>query len=130
MAFEPKKVIPPIAAAGLTLAGCGDSPSDLQQASDRIADLDPPVTAFCMKWVECYPDDWLVGDLDGCRALFLSYGDIYVELSDPSDACRGAFLSYFDCFGQAPCETWEADCSAETAALETECSVFEEEEAP
>lgn len=128
MNFEPKRTIPPIAAAGLALAGCGDDASQLQQAAERIDQLDPPVSAFCMNYVGCYPDDWIFPDLDSCRAATLGYMDAYAELSDDPAACRSAFLSYFDCSRDAPCGDVRALCTTELDELNAIC--FREEEAP
>lgn len=127
MSFEPKRKIPPIAAAGLALVGCGDDASQLQQAAERIDQLDPPVTAFCMKYVDCYPDDWFLPDVDPCRAAMLGYMDAYAELSDDPAACRSAVLSYFDCFRDAPCGDFETVCTTVLDEFYAVC--FEEEEA-
>lgn len=117
MYFTPKKAIPPVAAAGLALVGCGDDP--LQQALDRMERMDPLVTAFCMKNVECYPYDYY--DVDSCRAVWLYYADTVIQLSDDPAACYDAGVSYFGCFTEAACRTAEVACYDEYAALESEC---------
>jgi hypothetical protein len=128
MSFEPKRRIPPIAAAGLALMGCGDDASQLQQAAERVDRLDPHVSAFCMKYVDCYPDDWFFPDLDACRAVMLGYMDAYAQLSDDPAACGDAVLSYLDCFRDAPCGDFETLCTTEFDELDVLC--FEQEEAP
>ena len=50
MYFTPKKTIPPVAAAGLALAGCGDDSSELQQALDRMEGMDPAMALAQMLW--------------------------------------------------------------------------------
>lgn len=127
MSFEPKKKIPTIAAAGLALVGCGeDSSSAFQQAAGRIDNLDPAVTAFCMKYVACYPDGLFYDDADYCRAIVLGYMDSYVELSDDPDACLGAAHSYFDCVERVPCETAEAECQTAAEDMNLVCNGEEE----
>ena len=118
MFFTPKKTIPPIAAAGLALAGCGDDP--LQQALDRMERLDPLVTAFCMKNVDCYAGYYYY-DVDSCRVSLLYYVDAVIQLSDNPAACYDAGQSYFECFIDAECETAEVACRDEYAALEAAC---------
>lgn len=129
MSFEPKKKIPSIAAAGLALAGCGDDPSQFEQTAGRIDRMDPTVTAFCLKYVECYPDGWLLPDVDSCRATVLGYTDAYAELSDDPEGCRSAMYSYFDCVEQASCSTAEVECTPEVGAFEERC-FGEAEESP
>jgi len=127
MVFTPKKVIPPVAAAGLALAGCGDGggqgPLDLQQALDRMERLDPLVTAFCMKRLDCY--DYYY-DVDYCRFYSLYIADSYIQLSDDPAACYGAGQSYFECFIDAECGTADFACMDEYAALEDSCFYGEE----
>jgi len=118
MFFAPKKTIPPIAAAGLALAGCGDDP--LQQALDRMERLDPLVTAFCMKNVDCYAGYYYY-DVDSCRVSLLYYVDAVIQLSDNPAACYDAGQSYFECFIDAECGTAEVACRDEYAALEAAC---------
>lgn len=119
MLFKPKRTIPPVAAAGLTLAGCGDDSSELQQAIDRMERLDPLVTAFCMKNVDCYPDYYY--DVDSCRVFWLYYADAIIQLSDDPAACYNAGRSFFECFEEAECGTAEFACVDEYAALEGAC---------
>jgi hypothetical protein len=118
MYFTPKKTIPPIAAAGLALAGCSDDP--LQQALDRMERLDPLVTAFCMKNVDCYAGYYYY-DVDSCRVSLLYYVDALIQLSDNPAACYDAGQSYFECFIDAECGTAEVACRDEYAALEAAC---------
>lgn len=125
--FAPKKTIPPVAAAGLALAGCGDDSSELQRAMDRMEQLDPLVTAFCMRSVECYPGYYAY--LDYCRAYYLTYADFYIQLADDSAACYDAGVSYFECVTNADCGSAYADCQDEYAALESAC-YYAEEQAP
>lgn len=124
MYFTPKKTIPPIAAAGLALAGCGDAPLDFQQALDRMERLDPLVTAFCMKNLECYPGYYY--DVDSCRFYNLYNADSYIQLSDDPAACYDAGRSYFECFIDAECGTADFECVDEYAAFEVSC-VYREE---
>ncbi len=124
MFFTPKKSIPPIAAAGLLLAGCGDDPSEFQQALDRMERLDPLVTAFCMKNVACYPGYYY--GVDSCRLWWLYYADTAIQISDDPAACYDAGRSYFECVERAPCGTAEFECDDEYAALPIACSYGEE----
>jgi len=124
--FQPKKKIPPIAAAGLALAGCGDDPSRLEQASARIDSLDPPVTAFCMKYVDCYAGSFLFDDVDSCRAIMLSYTDVYALLSDDPAACTASALSYFACVQDAVCGSFAVACFDELEAFEVFCFTYED----
>ena len=120
MFFAPKKTIPPIAAAGLALAGCGDDP--LQQALDRMERLDPLVTAFCMKNVDCYAGYYsYYYDVDDCRVWWLYYVDAVIQLSDDPAACYDAGRSYFECLTEAACGMAEVACRDEYAALEAAC---------
>ncbi|KPK17804.1 MAG: hypothetical protein AMJ62_00790 [Myxococcales bacterium SG8_38] len=119
MYFTPKKTIPPVAAAGLALAGCGDDSPELQLALDRMQSIDPLITAFCMKQVECYPGYYT--DLDGCRVFWLFYADAYIQLADDSAVCYEAGRSYFECVTNAECGSAYADCQDEYAALESAC---------
>lgn len=128
--FEPKKKIPSIAAAGLALAGCGDGggTSELDAARDRIAQLDPSVTAFCMREIECdpYPEDSYFGDVDSCRTLMLQlYGD-YIEGSPDPEECGAAFIASFDCAGDTPCDEILGTCEAEYDATYAVCTGDEE----
>jgi len=108
-----KKRIPPVAAAGLALVGCGSDDS----TSARIERLDPAVSAFCMTALECNPS---LGEdyVDYCRALYLYYADTYIALSDDPAACEAAYLSYFGCFTgcavncDLPYQQLGDDCSA------------------
>jgi hypothetical protein len=125
MVFTPKKTIPPVAAAGLALAGCGDDASELQQAMDRMARMDPLVTAFCMKQVECDPGYYY--GVDNCRLWSLYYADTVIQLSDDPAACYNAGRSYFECFEKAACGTAEVECYDEYAALPIACSYAVEE---
>jgi len=124
MYFTPKKAIPPVAAAGLALVGCGDDSSEFQQALNRMDRLDPLVTAFCMKTVECYPDYYY--GVDGCRVSWLYYVDTVIQLSDDPTACYDAGRSYFECLTEAACGTAEAACGDEYAALPIACYYGEE----
>ena len=119
MYFTPKKTIPPVAAAGLALAGCGDL-SEFQQALNRMDRFDPLVTAFCMKAVECYPDYYYYG-VDYCRVWGLYYADTVIQLSDDPAACYDAGRSYFECFERAACGTADVVCSDQYAAFEAAC---------
>jgi hypothetical protein len=122
MVFTPKKTIPPVAAAGLALAGCGDDPSEFQQALDRMERVDPLVTAFCMKNVDCYAGYYYYDyDVDSCRVSLLYYVDAVIQLSDDPAACYDAGQSYFECFIGAECGTAEVACRDEYAALEAAC---------
>jgi hypothetical protein len=114
MAFFPKKSIPPVAAAGMALVGCG-SDGDLDDLADR---LDPAVSAFCMQAVECNPS---LGEdyVDYCRGLYLYYAQTYITLSDDASACEAAFLSYFGCFTSC-----DADCEAPYQELGEGCSAW------
>lgn len=124
MYFTPKKTIPPVAAAGLALAGCGGDPTELQQALDRMERVDPLVTAFCMKNVDCDPAYY--DDVDSCRFFWLYYVDAYVQISDDPAACYDAGRSYFECFNEAACGTAEVECYDEYAALPIACSYGED----
>jgi len=127
MYFTPKKTIPPIAAAGLALVGCGDDPLDLQQALDRMERLDPVVTAFCMKNVECYAGYYnYYYDVDSCRFVWLYYADTVIQLSNDPAACYDAGRSYFECFAEAACGTADYACMDEYAALGRACYYGEE----
>jgi len=119
MYFTPKKTIPPVAAAGLALAGCGGDSSEFQQALDRMERLDPLVTAFCMKNMECYPVYY--ADVDLCRFSLLYYVDAIIQLSDDPAACYDAGRSYFECLTEAACGMAEVACRDEYAALEAAC---------
>jgi hypothetical protein len=122
MYFTPKKTIPPVAAAGLALAGCGDD--SLQQALDRMERLNPLVTAFCMKNVECNSDYYsYYYDVDSCRVFWFYYADTVIQLSDDPAACYDAGRSYFECFAEAACGTGE--CLDEYYALGGACSYGE-----
>jgi hypothetical protein len=125
MVFTPKKVIPPVAAAGLALAGCGDDPLDLQQALDRMERLDPLVTAFCMKNLDCYAGYYYY-DVDSCRVSWLYYADALIQLSDDPAACYDAGQSYFECFRDAECGIADVACQDEYAALPIACYYAEE----
>lgn len=125
MYFTPKRTIPPVAAAGLALAGCGDDSSELQQALDRMQSLDPLITAFCMKSVECDPGYYY--DLDSCRVYNLYYADFIIQLSNDPAACYDAGVSYFECYAEAECGTAEAECLDQYAALVDACSYAVEE---
>jgi hypothetical protein len=132
--FSPKKKIPSLAAAGLALAGCGDggANSELDAARDRIAQLDPSVTAFCMREIECdpYPEDPFFGDVDNCRTLILQlYGD-YIQGSPDPDACGAAFIAAFDCAGDTPCDDILYACEVEYDATLAVCGDDEEELTP
>jgi len=124
MYFTPKKTIPPVAAAGLALVSCGDDPSEFQQALDRMERLDPLVTAFCMKNMDCYPGYYI--DVDDCRLLWLYYADTIIQLSDDPAACYNAGRSYFECFEKAACGTAEYACLDEYYALGGACYYGEE----
>lgn len=126
MSFQPKKRIPSIAAAGLALVGCGDD-SQFEQAAGRIDRLDPRVTAFCMKFVECYPDGFIIDDLDSCRLFVLGYLDAYSVVSDDPGACIAAAFSYMECFNDVPCQTAGVSCLDVTEAYEAACFPTEEE---
>jgi hypothetical protein len=119
MYFKPKKAIPPIAAAGVALAGCGDDSTELQQALDRMQSMDPLITAFCMKSLECDPGYYY--DVDSCRAYNLYFADAIIQLSDDPAACYDAGRSYFECYTEAECGTAEVQCRDEYAALEGAC---------
>ena len=120
MLFKPKKTIPPVAAAGLALVGCGDdSSSELQQALNRMERLDPVVTAFCLKALDCYANYYY--DVDYCRVYNLYIADSYIQLSDDPGACYDAGRSYLECFTNAECGTADFECRDEYAALEDAC---------
>lgn len=128
--FRPKKKIPSIAAAGLALAGCGDGggDSELDAARDRIAQLDPSVTAFCMRDIECdpYPEDPYFGDVDSCRTLFLEVVAYYVDASPDPDACSAAYIAALDCEGNTPCDEMPEACEAQIEATDAICFGDEE----
>jgi hypothetical protein len=124
--FTPKKTIPPVAAVGLALTGCGDDSSELQRALGRMQSMDPLITAFCMKAVECYPGYYY--DVDSCRVYSLYYADAVLQLSDHPAACYEAGRSYFDCFTEAECGTAELECLNEYAELVDACSYYALEE--
>ena len=86
--------------------------------------LDPLVTAFCMKNLECYPGYYY--DVDSCRFYNLYNADSYIQLSDDPAACYDAGRSYFECFIDAECGTADFECVDEYAAFEVSC-VYREE---
>jgi hypothetical protein len=83
--------------------------------------LDPLVTAFCMKNVDCYAGYYYYYDVDSCRVSLLYYVDAVIQLSDNPAACYDAGQSYFECFIDAECGTAEVACRDEYAALEAAC---------
>ncbi len=98
--FVPKKRIPKLAAATLALAGCADDGYGLGEYGARVDRLDPPVTEFCMKALNC-ASRLYQGDIDLCRTLFLFYAT--PPLPADADACEEAWLDFFDCYTDAAC---------------------------
>lgn len=107
-----KKVIPSLAAAAMSLTGCGDSGS----SGDALASS---LRSFCMKLVECYPEDGYT--LQECVAYYNEYINDYLGSGGPG--CESALTSYFNCIGALTCEQLEDPefCDAEFQTFFVEC---------
>jgi len=96
--FPIKKHIPDLTVASLALMGCGGE--GLGEYEARLDRLEPEVTAFCMRAVDCVPRQY-DNDVDYCRLTLLFYGAPFSPL-DP-EKCEEAWLEFFDCYAQADC---------------------------
>jgi len=137
--FEPKKMIPAIAAGVLALTGCSSDDGNTAGGSgaggtagtagsggtagagggpsDALANS---LSAFCMKLVDCFPSYY------GTPGECADYISNYYGLGDGvSPACEAAAISYFDCAAPLTCEQLDADpsaCDDEATAAEQACT--------
>ncbi len=109
--LEPKKVIPSLASACLTLTGCGDSGG----VTNAIGD-------WCVKLAECYSD---IG-VQECVDYYTEYTEDYIDFSNP--ACEPALVSYLDCLSALSCAELETSdaCDAQGEAIPQECYAVQE----
>jgi hypothetical protein len=137
--FEPKKMIPAIAAGVLALTGCSSDDGNTAGSggtggtagtggsggtagvgggpSDALANS---LSAFCMKVVDCFPSYY--GTPEECVDYISNY---YGLAGGISPACEAAAISYFDCGAALTCEQLDAEsnaCDDEADAAEQACS--------
>lgn len=141
--LNPKKVIPALAASVLAIAGCSSSDGNTGGMSgtggsggtggsagtggtagmgggptDGLANA---LNAFCMKLVECFPNDY--NNAEECTAAISQY---YGLDGAVTPECNMAAISYFDCGTALSCAELEAEsnsCDDEATAAEQACGV-------
>lgn len=145
--FDPKKVIPALAAGVLALTGCGGSDDGTGGAAGSGGtagsggsagaggtagsggtagtggiggDLGNALNAFCMKLVECFPEYYM--NTPTCVSDITEYYGIIGEISP---ACEAAAASYFDCGSMLTCDQLDLisnDCDDEFNAAADACN--------
>lgn len=113
--LEPKKVIPSLASACLTLTGCGGDSSIPGGVTNAIGD-------WCVKVAECYSDY----SVKECVDYYIAYAENYIDFSNP--ACEPALVSYLDCLSALSCAELETSdaCDAQGEAVDEKCYAVQE----
>ncbi|MBT8481265.1 MAG: hypothetical protein HKP36_06725, partial [Myxococcales bacterium] len=91
-------------------AGMGGGPTD---------GLTNALNAFCMKLVECFPNDY--ADADACSAAISQY---YGLDGAVSAECNNAAISYFDCGAALSCAELDLEsnsCDPQANAADQAC---------
>jgi hypothetical protein len=131
--FNPKKMIPALAAGVFALTGCGGSDGGSGGSSgsggsggtagtgggsaDGLAEA---VSTWCMQVVDCFPGDY--GSVQECVNYITEYYGIGDQISA---ACEAAAISYFECGANLSCDQLELyynDCDEEFDAAANECT--------
>jgi hypothetical protein len=123
--FEPKKTIPSLAAAAISLAGCaqidvggtggmagaggaGTGGAGTGGAGGNGGQFADSLKAFCMKGVECQvPDSDYATCIQGGNTL----------ASRVSGDCLAIWESYFSCIGQGTCQDLETYACDDSEAV-------------
>jgi len=118
--LHPKKLIPALVGASLTITGCG---SDESNPTGGDGGLSESVTAalrgFCVKLLECYSGTGYT--VDYCVEYYAPY---FEEVYTPGDqACESALISYFDCNAALACAQFimGSSCDDEADAAYSAC---------
>jgi len=139
--FKPKKVIPTLAASVLAIAGCASGDGDpggtagsggstgtggsagsggtAGMGGGPTDGLTNALNAFCLKYVECFPNDY--NNADECAATISQY---YGLDGTVSAECNSAAISYFDCGAALSCAELDMEstsCDPQGTAAEQAC---------
>jgi hypothetical protein len=123
--FRPKKTIPKLAVAMLTLTGCGDDGGGGTGGSGgggMSANLTNALNAWCMKLVPCYLEDYPDYTVQECIDINTEFYGLDTGISA---ACDAAATSYFQCGSMLMCDMLTArnnDCDPEFYAANDVCN--------
>ncbi|UCH29647.1 MAG: hypothetical protein JSV06_01095 [Myxococcales bacterium] len=119
--FNPKKMIPPLAAGALALTGCGgDESGSAGSGGSGGSDLEDALSAWCMNLAGCFPNSPYYQPTGFCISYHLNY---YCLDESITPECEAAAISYFTCSAGLECADFYApdECDDEGAAAEAAC---------